>query len=173
MAGLPSAITWAPLHLALPQLLPPGPPLPRRSLALLPIAWSGTWLRQTTLARRLHQHIASHLPSSTHGIRLSEVNILESSSIPADYISTLYSHRITENCAGLWVDEAYCVKAPTTAITTHSTAVTTSTRATMTPPAPTQAGIPSECNAYDVAQHGDGCEVFASRNNITVDQLCE
>ncbi|KAI3227720.1 hypothetical protein CBS147310_7445 [Penicillium roqueforti] len=78
---------------------------------------------------------------------------------------------VGENCAGLWVDEAYCVKAPTTAITTHSTAVTTSTRATMTPPAPTQAGIPSECNAYDVAQHGDGCEVFASRNNITVDQL--
>ncbi|KAJ6118993.1 hypothetical protein N7471_013613 [Penicillium samsonianum] len=68
-------------------------------------------------------------------------------------------------------DEAYCVKAPTTAITTHSTAVTTSTRATMTPPAPTQAGIPSECNAYDVAQDGDGCEVFASRNKITVDQL--
>ncbi|KAJ5203452.1 hypothetical protein N7449_005531 [Penicillium cf. viridicatum] len=56
---------------------------------------------------------------------------------------------------------------------TSPTVVTSSTQATVTPPVPTQAGIISSCNAYDVAQDGDGCEVFATRNKITVDQLCE
>ncbi|KAJ5399171.1 hypothetical protein N7465_009660 [Penicillium sp. CMV-2018d] len=78
---------------------------------------------------------------------------------------------VGDDCVGLWADEAYCVKASTAAITTSPTVMTSSTQATVTPPAPTQAGIISSCNAYDVAQDGDGCEVFAIRNKITVDQL--
>ncbi|KAJ5970396.1 uncharacterized protein N7479_000314 [Penicillium vulpinum] len=38
---------------------------------------------------------------------------------------------------------------------------------------PRVAGIISSCNAYGVAQDGDRCAVFATRNKITVYQLCE
>ncbi|KAJ5985219.1 hypothetical protein N7499_008503 [Penicillium canescens] len=70
------------------------------------------------------------------------------------------------DCTGLWLDEAYCVKAGG-----GGTMTTSSATASVTPPAPTQAGIPSTCNAYGVAQDDDGRETVASRNRITVTQL--
>jgi hypothetical protein len=63
------------------------------------------------------------------------------------------------------------VKAGTVSLTTTST--TSSVEGSVAAPAPTQAGIPTTCNAYSVAKAGDGCELFASRNGITVTQLCE
>lgn len=77
--------------------------------------------------------------------------------------------------SNLWAQEAYCVLAPTTATaTTTSTAPasTTSTTAAVTPPAPTQSGIPANCNKYAVVSSG-GCYDFAAANGITLDQLCK
>lgn len=39
------------------------------------------------------------------------------------------------------------------------------------PPSPTQSGIASNCNKYQIAKSGDYCYEFAQNNNITTDQL--
>ncbi|ORY11047.1 hypothetical protein BCR34DRAFT_614845 [Clohesyomyces aquaticus] len=63
------------------------------------------------------------------------------------------------NCqTQFWGDEYYCVgvKPPSTPVTA---------------PGPTQSGISSSCNKFAQAQSGDGCSVFAQRNNISPTQL--
>ncbi|KAH8898424.1 hypothetical protein GQ53DRAFT_817696 [Thozetella sp. PMI_491] len=75
-------------------------------------------------------------------------------------------------CTDLWANEAYCVGVPTTGTTTGVTISTASATTTkVTPPGPTQSGIPANCNAFALTQSGDGCWDFASRNSITLDQL--
>ncbi|KAJ5640366.1 uncharacterized protein N7484_008228 [Penicillium longicatenatum] len=80
---------------------------------------------------------------------------------------------IGEDCTDLEIDDAYCVKAPTTisTTTTSSVASQTSTGTSITPPGPTQADIPSNCDAYALAQTDDGCQTFADRNKITLTNL--
>lgn len=48
-----------------------------------------------------------------------------------------------------------------------------STPTTTTPsgPSPTQSGITSDCNKYQIAKSGDYCSKFASDNGITTDEL--
>jgi len=41
------------------------------------------------------------------------------------------------------------------------------------PPAPTQSGIPSDCDAYAVTESGDGCYDSRRGNGITLAELCE
>ncbi|KAF7131457.1 hypothetical protein CNMCM5793_004682 [Aspergillus hiratsukae] len=77
---------------------------------------------------------------------------------------------VGSDCSGLQASDAYCVMAPATSSTTIPATTTTTS---VTPPAPTQAGIPSNCNAYAVTQSGDGCQVFADRNGITLAELYE
>lgn len=43
----------------------------------------------------------------------------------------------------------------------------------ITPPAATQSGIAANCNKYAIPVDGDGCWDFATRNGITLDQLCK
>ncbi len=88
-------------------------------------------------------------------------------------------------CADLFLSYYVCVgvatlSATTTSSTTHSTSSSathsttlSSTQSSVKPPAPTQAGIPSNCDAYAVTEAGDGCQVFATRNKITLANLCE
>ncbi|EAW24579.1 uncharacterized protein NFIA_041570 [Aspergillus fischeri NRRL 181] len=77
---------------------------------------------------------------------------------------------VGSDCSGLRASYAYCVMTPATSSTTiPATSITTSA----TPPAATQAGIPSNCNAYAVTESGDGCQVFVDRNGITLAELYE
>ena len=73
---------------------------------------------------------------------------------------------VGDSCQFLVPGDAYCVDDPTTLPTT-----TTSTG--VTPPGPTQSGIPSNCDAYALSESGDGCEAFAARNGITLANLCK
>ncbi|CAI7618980.1 unnamed protein product [Penicillium viridicatum] len=61
---------------------------------------------------------------------------------------------IGADCIDLEIDDAYCVKALTTTSTTTASSVAsqTSTGTSLRPPGPTQANIPSNCNAYALAQ---------------------
>jgi hypothetical protein len=43
----------------------------------------------------------------------------------------------------------------------------------VTPPAPTQSGIPANCNKYAVVTDGGGCYDFAAANGITLANLCK
>ncbi|KAH6655548.1 hypothetical protein BKA67DRAFT_657480 [Truncatella angustata] len=86
---------------------------------------------------------------------------------------------VGSNCENLWPDEAYCIgvssSSSTTTTPTSTTTPSTTTSATqtsVTPPGPTQSGIPANCNLYAVAT-GGGCYDFAAANNITLDQLYE
>lgn len=73
---------------------------------------------------------------------------------------------VSSDCtSGLWVEEDYCVGVTTssttataTTTTSSTTATSTSTSAAVTPPAPTQSGIPANCNEYYVAQ----CTLYLS-----------
>ncbi|KAK6209368.1 hypothetical protein LQW54_006356 [Pestalotiopsis sp. IQ-011] len=88
---------------------------------------------------------------------------------------------VGSNCENLWPNEAYCIgtstssSATTKAMTTTVPAATTTTSATgttVTPPGPTQSGIPANCDAYALAPtDGTGCYDFAAANSITLDQL--
>ncbi|CZR70102.1 uncharacterized protein PAC_20003 [Phialocephala subalpina] len=79
---------------------------------------------------------------------------------------------VGSNCQFLDVGDSYCVAAPssTTSTTTSSTSTVVSTTS-VTPPGPTQSGIPADCDAYAVTEAGDGCETFATRNGITLADL--
>lgn len=74
----------------------------------------------------------------------------------------LLTSRTSADYGGLWLEEAYYVKAGTVSSTTSSAV------AIVTAPAPTQAGIPATCNVYDITKDSDRCELFTSRNGITV-----
>ncbi|OJJ99923.1 carbohydrate-binding module family 50 protein [Aspergillus aculeatus ATCC 16872] len=57
-------------------------------------------------------------------------------------------------------------------LTTVTAATTTSTSvASVTPPGPTQSGIPSNCDEYYVAQTGDNCATVATKYDITEAQF--
>lgn len=132
-------------------------------LALLLIAKIRMWLRQMIPARLLHRQMVLQCPSSKHGTQLWEVKLIIRNSA---FIHLLTS-RFLADCGGLWLEEAYCMRAETASSTTSSAAPSVTT------PAPTQSGIPTTCNIYEVGKDGDGCELFASRNGITVSQLCQ
>jgi spore germination protein YaaH len=76
-------------------------------------------------------------------------------------------------CADLFLSYYVCVGVATVSATTTSSTTASSTKASVTPPAPTQSGIPSDCDAYAITESGDGCEAFATRNGITLANLCE
>ncbi|OQE08182.1 hypothetical protein PENVUL_c010G01802 [Penicillium vulpinum] len=85
---------------------------------------------------------------------------------------------ISSDCtSGFWLEEAYCVgvSSSTTATTTAASTTTTATKATttttVTPPAPTQSGIPSDCNKYYVPVDGDNCATVAADFDITTAQF--
>ncbi|KAE8161705.1 carbohydrate-binding module family 50 protein [Aspergillus tamarii] len=86
---------------------------------------------------------------------------------------------ISSDCSsGFWAKEAYCVGVSgtsSTAITSISASTPTSTSAStlVVPPAPTQSGIPANCDAYYVAQAGDDCDTVASKFQITKAQFHE
>jgi hypothetical protein len=120
-------------------------------------------LKLTIPARLLRRRMELLCPSSKRGIQLLEVKLI----IRNNAFLHLLTSQFPADCGGLWLEEAYCVKA----VTASSTA--TSAASSVTAPAPTQSGIPTTCNAFDVAKDGDGCEIFASRNGITVSQLCQ
>lgn len=86
---------------------------------------------------------------------------------------------VSADCStGFWVDEAYCVGTAsgvpvvtsTTSSVTRSAASSTSA-ASPTPPAPTQAGEPSNCNAWFVPVSGDSCATAADSHNISLSQF--
>ncbi|EHK21759.1 uncharacterized protein TRIVIDRAFT_201746 [Trichoderma virens Gv29-8] len=52
-----------------------------------------------------------------------------------------------------------------------TTSKPSATTPVITPPGPTQSGIPAKCNKFALTQSGDGCETFATRNKITLAQL--
>ncbi|EAU34165.1 predicted protein [Aspergillus terreus NIH2624] len=113
-----------------------------------------------TLVRISRRSIPSLKRNSTPGIPPWEV-LVDNSRHAAD-------------CTDLDVEDAYCVKPPTTisTVTTSSTSsAVTSTGTTITPPGPTQAGIPANCDAYALTQPDDGCQAFADRNKITLENL--
>ncbi|KAK3933774.1 hypothetical protein QBC46DRAFT_462929 [Diplogelasinospora grovesii] len=71
---------------------------------------------------------------------------------------------VSSDCtSGFWANEAYCVGI------SGSTSVTTTTTGTasVTPPAPTQPGIPTNCDEYYVAQSGDSCSSVEAKYGIT------
>ncbi|KAF2994019.1 hypothetical protein E8E14_001179 [Neopestalotiopsis sp. 37M] len=73
---------------------------------------------------------------------------------------------VSSDClSGFWADEAYCVGVSGSGSST--TAVTTATPTSVTPPGPTQTGIPAKCNAYYVAQTGDDCGTVEAAYGIT------
>ncbi|KAB8255517.1 hypothetical protein BDV32DRAFT_161883 [Aspergillus pseudonomiae] len=86
---------------------------------------------------------------------------------------------ISSDCSsGFWAKEAYCVGVSgtsSTPITSISASTPTSTSAStlVVPPAPTQSGIPANCDAYYVAQAGDDCDTVASKFQITKAQFHE
>ncbi|KAF8846702.1 hypothetical protein BDZ45DRAFT_608551 [Acephala macrosclerotiorum] len=75
---------------------------------------------------------------------------------------------VGSNCESLWLDETYCVAAPSQAGISASctdAASTTTTAAAATPPGPTQTGITSACNVWTVV------DAFESEYDITFDQF--
>ncbi|OCK74384.1 carbohydrate-binding module family 50 protein [Lepidopterella palustris CBS 459.81] len=68
---------------------------------------------------------------------------------------------IGSDCESLWLGYAYCVVGPPPATTTSAVG----------PPAPTQTGIASNCNAYYTVVSGDSCAAIESRYGITFAQL--
>ncbi|PYH48037.1 LysM peptidoglycan-binding domain-containing protein [Aspergillus saccharolyticus JOP 1030-1] len=87
---------------------------------------------------------------------------------------------ISSNCtSGFWADEDYCVGVVTNTTATVTASSTTlaspsssssssvSSTSSVTPPAPTQSGIPANCDAYAVAETGDNCATIAAKYNIT------
>ncbi|KLU86294.1 hypothetical protein MAPG_05309 [Magnaporthiopsis poae ATCC 64411] len=90
------------------------------------------------------------------------------------------------SCPTLETGKAYCVigewtpdPQPTTTASSTTTTSGTSTRPTTTPtttaPSPTNTpqmpGIVANCNRFYKVQSGDGCDVVAQKNGITVSQL--
>jgi len=81
------------------------------------------------------------------------------------------------DCSGLWAGYAYCVgragsasSSPTPTPTTASP-TPTPTSTGVTPPGPTQAGIPATCNKYVMQRDGVYCYDMAAEAGITLDQL--
>lgn len=62
---------------------------------------------------------------------------------------------------------------PTSTIPTIPTSTISASTTAVTPPGPTQSGIPANCNKYALAQDQDGCETFAAKNGIALEQLCK
>ncbi|KLU86293.1 hypothetical protein, variant [Magnaporthiopsis poae ATCC 64411] len=90
------------------------------------------------------------------------------------------------SCPTLETGKAYCVigewtpdPQPTTTASSTTTTSGTSTRPTTTPtttaPSPTNTpqmpGIVANCNRFYKVQSGDGCDIVAQKNGITVSQL--
>lgn len=75
--------------------------------------------------------------------------------------SWLTKFPVGSNCQSLWLGEAYCVKGPA-ASTTATTAA---------PPAPTQSGIASNCDAYHTVVSGDSCAKIETEYNDTFAEL--
>ena len=72
--------------------------------------------------------------------------------------------------SNFWTGEAYCVGVSgSTSATTSTTPINSvsSTTTSVTPPGPTQSGIPADCDAYYVAESGDSCSAVESKYGIT------
>ncbi|KAL4973054.1 hypothetical protein BDW66DRAFT_162375 [Aspergillus desertorum] len=87
---------------------------------------------------------------------------------------------VSSDCtSGFWADEDYCVGIASNTTTTSPTATTPSTSpsasltlsTTVTPPAATQSGIPTDCIKYAVAQSGDNCATIAAEYGLTEAQF--
>ncbi|KAI1452078.1 hypothetical protein F4805DRAFT_54969 [Annulohypoxylon moriforme] len=85
---------------------------------------------------------------------------------------------VGDKCQNMWLNTSYCVSAddatPTTTTSSKGPTSTSAPPPTSTgvkPPGPTQSGIPDNCNKYALTKDEDGCEQFAKRNNITLEQL--
>lgn len=77
-----------------------------------------------------------------------------------------------ENCGTLLqVGVDYCVGIASLTMTATSLPPTTTVTATSSLPYPTQSGIVSNCNKFQVAVAGDYCSIFAEDNSITTTQL--
>lgn len=86
----------------------------------------------------------------------------------------LWNPAVGDTCEDLYLSYYVCVGVVAATTTSGSpTSTSSSVVASVTPPAPTQSGIPSDCDAYAVTEAGDGCEVFAERNNISLADLCK
>jgi len=99
--------------------------------------------------------------------------IASAESIP---LASLYAWNpaIGTSCGDLYLSYYVCIGVVSATITSSSpTSTSSSIEASVTPPAPTQSGIPNDCDAYAVTESGDGCEVFATRNGITLANLCK
>lgn len=100
-------------------------------------------------------------------------DIASTESIP---LASLYAWNpaVGTACGSLYLSYYICVGVtPATTTSSPTSSTSSSTQASVTPPAPTQSGIPSDCDAYAVTESGDGCEVFATRNGITLADLCK
>ncbi|KAK4128906.1 carbohydrate-binding module family 50 protein [Parathielavia appendiculata] len=78
---------------------------------------------------------------------------------------------VSRDCAtNFWLGQAYCVgisgDGGGTATTTSST-----TTSQPTPPGPTHAGQPSNCNKWDIVESGDTCGSLAESNGISLSQF--
>ncbi|ETS75935.1 hypothetical protein PFICI_12879 [Pestalotiopsis fici W106-1] len=111
-----------------------------------------------------------------HGDSTCE-DILQVWQITLDYFVSL-NEGLGDDCSGLQNLTYYCVNStsnPAPAISDElgtATATATSTsNSIVTPPGPTQTGIPSNCNNYYVAQSGDTCSSVEELYNITNEQF--
>ncbi|RDB24798.1 hypothetical protein Hypma_007466 [Hypsizygus marmoreus] len=80
-----------------------------------------------------------------------------------------WNPQIDDQCSNLLLDDAYCVNAPDPTTTLPTPTPTEP----VTPPGPTQAGIPSNCNKYVLQQDGIYCYDMANNAGITLAQLYE
>ncbi|KAI1151806.1 hypothetical protein F4825DRAFT_451089 [Nemania diffusa] len=79
---------------------------------------------------------------------------------------------VGSDCTGLQAKVYYCVGIPgtPTAMPTTST-TTTSTGNGIATPTPIQPGMVSNCDVFYFVQSGDGCQVIADKNGITLAQF--
>ncbi|KAA8895206.1 hypothetical protein FN846DRAFT_818519 [Sphaerosporella brunnea] len=80
------------------------------------------------------------------------------------------------DCSGLWAGYAYCVgvssdTSPSSTTTLPTTTTTTATSPSITPPGPTQSGIPANCDEYVMQKDGVYCGDMATNANITLNEL--
>ncbi|KAI9642412.1 hypothetical protein NHQ30_009217 [Ciborinia camelliae] len=74
----------------------------------------------------------------------------------------------TDCVTNFWLGQAYCVGISGTTTTPTSATTTTATSV----PSPTQEGnAVTNCNKYAQAKDGDSCDIFAERNNVSLQQL--
>ncbi|OLN89002.1 LysM domain-containing protein-like protein 6 [Colletotrichum chlorophyti] len=80
---------------------------------------------------------------------------------------------VGSNCEGLWANVNVCVGAIGSTPVVTPTPTPTKPANGVTTPQPTQPGMVSNCNKFDLVKTGDGCSTVTARNGITFAQLLQ